>query len=100
MDPLRDGCSDKFPDVSVPLALSIHIETWKLNERNNKLDSVSRTEVKFWKYSLQQNYPSTQFMKYICQIIIFRLYAVYNKHDIIKIYNETREKIQVLSQVL
>ena len=28
----------------------------------------------------------------ICQIMIFRLYAVYNKHEMIKIGNQTREK--------
>ena len=35
-----------------------------------------------------------------CQLTIFRLYAVFNKYEIIKIGNETREKPQVLSQVL
>ena len=32
--------------------------------------------------------------------MIFRLYAVYNKHETLKIGNQTREKYQVLSQVL
>ena len=32
--------------------------------------------------------------------MIFRLYTVYNKHEIIKIGNQTIEKYQVLSQVL
>ena len=32
--------------------------------------------------------------------MIFRLYTVYNKYDIIKIGNETREKSQILSQLL
>ena len=36
----------------------------------------------------------------ICQIMIFRLYAVHNKHKLIKIRNQIREKSQVLSQVL
>ena len=36
----------------------------------------------------------------IYQIMIFRIYTVYNKHEIIKIDNESREKAQVLSQVL
>ena len=31
----------------------------------------------------------------ICQVMIFRLYTVYNKHDMIKIDNETRKKAQV-----
>ena len=35
-----------------------------------------------------------------CQAIIFRLYTAYNKHEMMKIGNETREKSQVLSQVL
>ena len=32
-----------------------------------------------------------------CQITIFRLYTVYNKHEMIKIGNQTREKLQALS---
>ena len=36
-------------------------------------------------------------LKNICQAMIFRLYTVYNKHEIIKIGNQTREKLQVLS---
>ena len=36
----------------------------------------------------------------ICQVMIFRLYTVYNKHEIIKIDSQTREKSQVLSQYL
>ena len=32
--------------------------------------------------------------------MIFRLYAVYKKHEIIKTGNQTREKSQVLTQVL
>ena len=36
----------------------------------------------------------------ISQIMIFRLYAVYNKYEMIKIDSQTREKSQVLSQVL
>ena len=38
--------------------------------------------------------------KNIYQVMIFRLYTVYNKHEIIKIDNQIREKLQVLSQVL
>ena len=34
--------------------------------------------------------------KNIYQILIFRLYTVYNKHEIIKIANQIREKSQVL----
>ena len=36
----------------------------------------------------------------IFQVMIFRLYAVYNKHEMLKNGNQTREKSQVLSQVL
>ena len=36
----------------------------------------------------------------IYQVMIIRLYTVYNKHETIKIYNQTREKSQELSQVL
>ena len=32
----------------------------------------------------------------ISQVIIFRFYAVYNKHEMIKIANKTREKLQLL----
>ena len=32
--------------------------------------------------------------------MIFKFYYVYNKHEIIKIGKQTREKLQVLSQVL
>ena len=34
----------------------------------------------------------------ICQVMIFRLYTVYNKYEVIKIGNQTREKLQVLSR--
>ena len=36
----------------------------------------------------------------IYQIMIFKLYTVYNKHEVIKIGNETTEKSKDLSQVL
>ena len=36
----------------------------------------------------------------ICQIMIFRNYTVYNKHKMIKIGNQIREKPQVLFQML
>ena len=36
----------------------------------------------------------------ICQAVIFRLYTVYNKNELIKISNETTEKLQALSQVV
>ena len=32
--------------------------------------------------------------------MIFKLYTVYNKHEMIKIANQTRDKLQVLSQML
>ena len=32
----------------------------------------------------------------ICQVMIFRLYTVYNKHEMLKIDSQTREKLQVL----
>ena len=32
--------------------------------------------------------------------MISKLYTVYNKHEMVKIGNQTREKSQVLSQVL
>ena len=62
-------------------------------------------------YSRQQNYSSTwdnsgqktlmQFYKMnICQAMIFRLYAVYNTHKMAESSIQTREKFQVLSQVL
>ena len=36
----------------------------------------------------------------ICEAMIFRLYAVYNKHEMVKIDNQIREKQQVLSKML
>ena len=36
----------------------------------------------------------------VCQIMIFRLYTDYNKHEMIKIGSDTRENSQILSQVL
>ena len=36
----------------------------------------------------------------ICQVSIFWIYTVYNKHEMTKIGNETKEKFQVLLQVL
>ena len=36
----------------------------------------------------------------ICQVMNCALYTVYNKHEMIKIDNQTKEKSQVLSQVL
>ena len=36
----------------------------------------------------------------ICQVMNFRFYTIYNKHEMIKIGNQTREKLQVLTQVL
>ena len=34
-----------------------------------------------------------------CQFMFFRLYIVYNNHEMIKIDNQIRDKSQVLSQV-
>ena len=36
----------------------------------------------------------------VCGVMIFRFYTVNNKHEMIKIGNQTRKKSQVLSQVL
>ena len=36
----------------------------------------------------------------ICQVMIFRLYAVYNKHEMVKIGNQTSENSKALSQEL
>ena len=38
--------------------------------------------------------------KIIYQVITFRVHTVYNKHEIIKIVNQIREKWQALLQVL
>ena len=35
----------------------------------------------------------------IHQIVIFRLYTVYKKHEMIKNGNQTREKVQISLQV-
>ena len=36
----------------------------------------------------------------ICQSMISKFYTVYKKHEMIKIYNQTREKSQELSHYL
>ena len=36
----------------------------------------------------------------ICEVMIFKLYTVYNKHEMIKIGCQITEKSHVLSQVL
>ena len=36
----------------------------------------------------------------ICEVMISRTYTAYNKHQMIKIDNQTSEKSQLLSQVL
>ena len=36
----------------------------------------------------------------IGQVMIFRPYTVYNKHEMIEIFSQTGEKLQALSQVL
>ena len=38
--------------------------------------------------------------KNIYKVMIFRFYAVYNKHEMIKTDNQTKEEQEVLSQVL
>ena len=51
--------------------------------------------------SVSQNSYLMQFFEInIEQVMIFRLYTVYKKHEMIKIGSQTREKSQVLSQVL
>ena len=35
-----------------------------------------------------------------CQVMFFILYTVYNKHEMLKIGIQTREKSEVLSQML
>ena len=50
---------------------------------------------------LSKNLYIMQFYKInICGVMIFRLYTVYMKHEMIKIVNQTKEKSQILSQVL
>ena len=44
--------------------------------------------------------PKTVFEINICQLIVFRIYTVYNKHETIKIDNQSREQLQILSQML
>ena len=36
----------------------------------------------------------------VSQVMIFRLYTVYNKHEMIEIGNQIKEKSQILSQML
>ena len=44
--------------------------------------------------------PKAVFWNKYLSVMIFRLYTVFNKHEMIKISNQIREKSQVLSQVL
>ena len=69
----------------------------------NYLNKIGRFLISIYK---QNNVPKyyadddlTNIMK-ICQVMIFRHYTVYNKHEVIKIGNYTREKQQILSQLL
>ena len=48
----------------------------------------------------KKSYIMQFYEKNIFQMLISRLYTIYNKHEIIKIYIQTREKSQVLSQML
>ena len=36
----------------------------------------------------------------ICEVMIFSLYTIYNKHEMTKIGSQNREKSQVLPQLL
>ena len=44
--------------------------------------------------------PNAVYEIYICEVMIFKLYTVYKKQEMIKIGNQIREKSQVLSQML
>ena len=53
-----------------------------------------------WDNSCQNSFLNQFYEVNICQLMIFRLYAVHNKHEIIKIGYKRREKSWELSQVL
>ena len=57
--------------------------------------------MQFYKINICQIMIFMQFYEInICQILIFRLCIAFNKHKMTKNSNESREKSQVLSQVL
>ena len=76
---------------------------WNATNDESFYSDVQSTEKLFehLRYVASKNSYLMQFCEInICQVMIFRLYTVYNKHEMIKIGNQTREKSQVLSQVL
>ena len=53
------------------------------------------------RYFVSKNWYLMQFYEIsICQVLIFKLYTVYNNYEMIKIGDQISEKSQVLSQVL
>ena len=61
----------------------------------------AKTVAKLLEHFVSKNSYLMQFYEInICQVIILRLYTVYNKHEMIKIGKQTREKSQILSQGL
>ena len=73
--------------------LLIGFFAWKFTVDSKIILALEIVRVK--KLSLMQFYEIN-----ISQIMIFRLYSVYDKHETIKIGNQIREKSQILSQVL
>ena len=52
------------------------------------------------RYVVSQKYLMQFYEINICEVIIFRLYTIYTKHEMIKTDIQNSEKSQVLSQVL
>ena len=63
--------------------------------------TVDRKNIRALEINCVKNSYLMQFYKInVCQVMILRFYTVYNKQAIWKIGNQTREKLQVFSQVL
>ena len=75
----------------------IFIHKWSANSHYAVSSKIIRT---FEKICFQKSYLIQFYEMNICQIMIFRLYIAYNKHEIMKIGNQTREISHILSHVL
>ena len=90
----------KASSMWVPLKLLLHrtqqFRAWVLQFCYSRQQNYSRT----WGNSCQKNSYLMQFHEInISQVMIFRLYVVYNKHEMIKNEYQTWEKSQA-SEVL
>ena len=72
----------------------VHPQQYTVSSKINRALEIIRVK-KLVQFYIMQFYKINT-----CQVMIFRLYSVYKKHELIKIGDQTREKPKVLSQVL